>query len=160
MVDGQELPPIVSGALDQLLKSNYGSSTDLDGGLGSLGEGSGLRPMSPLTSLTSAADGSEYFDFSSFAALDDDIGSKAETPDLVQSTNLSPGSGSDLDIGHTSGVDTAKIVDPKEEEPADLLHYGVWKEVGGEAPYHGADSNIKWDGGMPLDQSWAFTYRE
>ena len=120
-----------------------------------LSEG-GLPAASPLQGMSSSGmDGSEFFDFSSFVA-DDDLGSKAATPDLVQSTvggGPSPGSGTGPeDVGHHQpGLDTAKIVDPKDGDDADALRLGFWKEVdGGEASYwQSADTNFKWDAPGP-----------
>ena len=157
--EGQDVPSEIAGALDQILKG-YGSSSDGDAGPGSFGEGSAMRASSPAAG-TSGLDGLEFFDFSSFGAMEEETGSKAPTPDLLPAaiTGPSPESGSEMDHPASSSHDSARIAEVKEEVP-DSLRLGVWAQIdGGEAPYfQGADSNFKWDGPMTsFDPAWAFT---
>ncbi|PFH46808.1 hypothetical protein AMATHDRAFT_50769 [Amanita thiersii Skay4041] len=99
----------------------------------------------------------EFIDFSfgqQDGQLDDDEGSKAHTPDLVSSTNLSPESNVDGDNNlQLSSIATTS--DIKKEEHPDL-RLGLWKEFdGGESAYY-QPFEWKWDSPMPvLEQSWA-----
>lgn len=162
--EGQELfTSEISDTLDQILKG-YGAPPDLTdahelSSFSGSGDG-GLAPSSP--SQLPTIDEFEFFDFSSFGGIEEDVGSKAPTPDLVQasSTNPSPGSGSETDGGGHAGSDTAKIADPKGEDlgdESDPLRLGFWREIdGGESAYYQASDNWKWDTPMPAsEQPWA-----
>lgn len=158
----QPLPSEISDTLDQLL-NGYGTSTDVDNGFGSLGEGSTLRSSSPVANTSSADAGLDsFFDFSSFGMMDDDAESEAPMPDLVTSANPSPGSDSEANIGHHPSIsDIAKIADPKDNglDGFDPLRLRAWREIdGGETSYYQAVDNFKWDGSMPTaDQPWEFS---
>ncbi|OBZ72332.1 hypothetical protein A0H81_07506 [Grifola frondosa] len=110
------------------------------------------------------SDGDEFFDFSLYGIVEDDAGSKAATPDLMQTASIgpSPGSASETDgAGPSSStvLDTAKIADPKSEEidGADSLRHNMWREIdGGEAGYYNYSDTWKWDTPMPpAEQPWA-----
>lgn len=158
--EGKQVPPEVSDTLDQILS---GLSDNPQASTSSLADGLGHDSSPPPVP---AGDGFlEFFDFTLYN--EDEHGSKANTPDLVQasSTNPSPGSGSELDGGHGSSSlpDTAHIADPKgddELDGSDHLRLSIWKEIdGGEAAYYNADS-WKWEGTMPtLEQPWAIADR-
>ncbi|KAJ7773049.1 hypothetical protein B0H16DRAFT_1363068 [Mycena metata] len=145
--DGQELTSDFSETLDTIFKG-FGASTDEGAsGMSSLGVGDGSAPQD---SAPPVVDEFEFFDFSSFGE-EDDTGSKAETPDLVSSTNPSPESGSEVDAAHA-----LTSTDVKSEDFSNDLRLGVWKEVdGGESAYFQA-GQWKWDTPMQsLDQPWA-----
>ncbi|OCH90344.1 hypothetical protein OBBRIDRAFT_793436 [Obba rivulosa] len=162
----------ISDTLEQILKGFSIPSDGVEDSLSSL-TGPGPSdfssmfggPSSPPPSLP-GLDGSEYFDFSSFTGIEDDAGSKAVTPDLVQtsSTNPSPSSQSEADPGHapSTAADTAKIMDPKVEEGGqglDFLRGSLFDQIdGGESAYYNASDGWKWDTPMaPLDQAWAIS---
>lgn len=160
-------PSQISDTLDQILKA-VGDSSDLgESGfsslLGDTTTGLGLSASPPPSHVSSGLDGFEFFDFTSYSALEGDSDSKAATPDLVtvSSTNPSPGSGSETDMSHapSGAADTAKIVDPKVDDMgdgSDFLRLGPWKEIdGGESAYY-QNTEWKWDTAMP-EQTWAFT---
>lgn len=153
--DGHSVPAEISSTIDQILNTldtDVPPSTILDGSTATL----------PSASLLGGDDPFQFFDFSSYN--EDDRGSKAPTPDLVQnSTNPSPESGSDNEGHVTSTSDSARIADPRAEEGhdgSDGLRLGFWAEIdGGEAAYHNANY-WKWDEPMPAnDQPWAISQR-
>ncbi|KAF5367438.1 hypothetical protein D9758_003807 [Tetrapyrgos nigripes] len=149
--DGQaSLTSDISDTLDMILK-NYGEmpepgpSSDLALSIDSGSAGPGLPLNEEL---------GQYFDFSSFAAPEDDeLESKAETPELISSssTNPSPESGSEVDATHISSLS-----DPKLDDFSDPLRLGTLKEIdGGESAFY-QSSDWKWDMVMPtVDQPWA-----
>lgn len=139
----------ISDTLDMILKG-YGGATD---GLG-MGDMGGARESSPPPlPLADAFD--EFFDFSLGGLDEDDVGSKAPTPDLLSSssTNPSPESASEADAAHGSTSSTSDI---KREDFQDLLRLGTLKEIdGGESAYY-QPSDWKWDGPMTSsEQPWA-----
>ena len=153
-----EVPPEVTDTLEQILNGLSASNGNpfVDGF---------TRSSSPDNN--NAADSFlQFFDFTSFNN-GEDPGSKANTPDLVQtsSTNPSPGSGSDLEGSHgsSSASDNVHIADPKGDDDAegsDPLRMSYWKEIGGvEAATYNMDA-WKWEGPMPtLEQPWAISDR-
>ncbi|KAJ3481195.1 hypothetical protein NLI96_g7829 [Meripilus lineatus] len=174
------LPYEFTMGLDEIIKSC--GVPDLSDPLGMSSAGLSGEDSSQGAAASSSLDGLEYFDFSSFGALDDDHESKAATPDLVptSSTNPSPSSGSEADAAHGSSstahlshgsssvtngassavADVAKVVDPMrtEEDPFDPTRLGTFQEVdGGESAYYADFGNWKWDGPMGGPESgWAF----
>ncbi|KAF9256357.1 hypothetical protein L218DRAFT_911412 [Marasmius fiardii PR-910] len=146
----------ISETIDMILK---GCSTVPDGesgnGMSSL-LGGDIGASSGVTSPTKD-EFVEFFDFSSYAAHEeDDAGSKANTPELISSssTNPSPESaaGSETDPAHHNTMQS----DIKVEEFSDPLRLGTLKEIdGGESAYY-QPNEWKWDGAMnTLDQPWA-----
>lgn len=97
----------------------------------------------------------EFFDFSSYAAHEeDDTGSKANTPELISSssTNPSPESGSEADPAHHATMQS----EIKMEEFSDPLRLGTLKEIdGGESAYY-QSNEWRWDTAMNTqEQPWA-----
>jgi len=145
----------ISDTLDQILKS-YTSGSDITSTTG-LSEPSGsterrLPSPAPNGVMAISDEFGDFFDFSSFA--EDEVGSKAPTPDLLaaSSTNTSPESGSDP-------IGTPFPTDLTSDDPSggtDLRRLGMWKEIdGGEGAFYQQD-NWKWDTPMPtMDQPWA-----
>ncbi|KAI0703825.1 hypothetical protein BC835DRAFT_1317755 [Cytidiella melzeri] len=161
MASNDEFSAEISNAL-ALVISGYSDTSIGDTGFGMLGD---VGSSSPMTNSQPTGDGLEFFDFSSYSsAYDDDTGSKAVTPDLLQatSTNPSPRAGSENEhTVHVSNVpDTVTIVEPKADDGTvglDPLRLGIWKEIdGGIGSYHQPGDGWKWDGHMPSsEQSWA-----
>jgi len=158
MANNEEFSAEISNALDRVISGYSDPTGDASFGLLDMGV------SSPTSNNMTLGDGLEFFDFSSYSrAFDDDIGSKAATPDLLQTTsaNPSPGSGSETEATHAFGVpDTVTIVEPKTEDNVDgidPLRLGIWKEIdGGEGAYHQPGDGWKWDGPMSTpDQPWA-----
>ncbi|PIL29872.1 hypothetical protein GSI_08079 [Ganoderma sinense ZZ0214-1] len=113
-----------------------------------------------------AIDPAEFFDFTLYGLPEEDAGSKADTPDLVQASSSvgpSPGSASETEVhlpaSASTGADTAKIADPKGEPPSggDSMSQDLWRAIdGGESAFYNSSDNWKWDQTMqPLDQPWA-----
>ena len=157
--EGKQVPAEISDTLDQILSNLSDSVT----GIGTLGDASGVRSSTPPIA-SNGGDGLEYFDFSLYN--EDDRGSKAPTPDLVQTSSTNPSPGSDADSSHgplSTVPDTARIADSKIEDEldgSDPLRLSFWSEVGGgEAAYFNSDP-WKWEGSMPTsDQPWAILDR-
>ncbi|KAK1229093.1 hypothetical protein PQX77_007855 [Marasmius sp. AFHP31] len=151
---GNSLSQDISETLDMILKG-YSAAPDGDHGTGlssMLGgdlSGSGAGSSSPVKEEYEL---SELFDFSSYAAHEDDAGSKANTPDLISTTNPSPESGSETDPAHPASV----LSETKLEEFSDPLRLGGLKEIdGGESAFF-QSNEWKWDAPMTtLDQPWA-----
>lgn len=159
MTSGDESAAEIANMINGII-SDYNDPLSNDGGFGALGD---VGTADPSANNSSLGDGLEFFDFNSYSsAFDDDTGSKAVTPDLLQttSTNPSPRSGSETDHVQASNVpDTATIVEPKAHDGAvmiDPLRLGIWKEIDGAGSYHSHGDDWKWDGHMPSsDMSWA-----
>ncbi|KAJ8072655.1 hypothetical protein PM082_016214 [Marasmius tenuissimus] len=153
---GNSLSQDISETLDMILKGcsaapDGDNGTGLSSMLGGDLNGSGAGSSSPVKEEYEL---SELFDFSSYAAHEDDAGSKANTPDLVSSssTNPSPESGSETDPAHHASV----LSESKLEEFSDPLRLGGLKEIdGGESAFF-QSNEWKWDAPMTtLDQPWA-----
>ncbi|CCM06732.1 uncharacterized protein FIBRA_09026 [Fibroporia radiculosa] len=146
--------PQISQMFSQILKG-CGDSTDPLPELGGLGEENIQATSAPQQDVL------DFFDFSSFGT-DEEVGSKAATPELMQasSTNPSPGSGSEADAAHSSstGFDPARIVSGDEGDSiSEMLRLGTWKEIdGGESAYYQSSDGWKWDAPMHAsDSAWA-----
>ncbi|KAI0366315.1 hypothetical protein BV20DRAFT_972041 [Pilatotrama ljubarskyi] len=165
--DGQDsLKSEIADSLGEILKA-YPDVPD-DGGLSSLAGSSWLDSItvgsaSPKQGATTV-DPSDFFDFTSYDLPEEDGGSKAATPDLVQASSSvgpSPGSASETEAHPpaSSGTDTAKIADPKSEaSEGDAIPQELWRAFdGGESAFYNASDAWKWDQPMPAqDQPWAF----
>ncbi|KAL0954744.1 hypothetical protein HGRIS_003696 [Hohenbuehelia grisea] len=141
------------GDIGEILKG-YSGDLGSPSNLG-MGESSQLGGLGSPTLPAPTENFDEFFNFSSFGTLDDDdSGSKAPTPDLVESssTNPSPASGSEADAAHHVMLADVKL----EESATDSLRLGIWKEVdGGESSFFNTDG-FKFEGSMPtLD--WAIS---
>ena len=159
--EGQEsLTSDISETLDMILKG-YADGGDGTHGMPSLGmgsEGDGGQTSPPIPPADEFV---EFFDFSSFGTLDDDdVGSKAPTPDMLSSssTNPSPESNaSESDAAHHALLAATDPISKMEDNGVmDLLRLGTLKEIdGGESAYF-QPPDWKWDGSMPaLEQPWA-----
>lgn len=155
--DGQEYSAEISDAIDKALQG-YSDPTAGDGGFGLLSD---VGASSDASNNLTLGDGFEFFDFTSYnnSASEDDAGSKAATPDLLQaSTGPSPESGSETDAAHPPVDHSVRIAQLKGEvEDGIDLGLSIWKEVdGGQGAYHHPSEGWKWDSPMPaLDQPWA-----
>lgn len=155
--DGQEYSAEISDAIDKALQG-YSDPTSGDGGFGLLSD---VGVSSDASNNLGLGDGLEFFDFTSYnnSASEDDAGSKAATPDLLQaSMGPSPESGSESEAAHPPVDDSARIAEPKNDvEEGINLGMGIWKEVdGGQGAYHHPSEGWKWDSPMPaLEQPWA-----
>ncbi|KAF9814422.1 hypothetical protein IEO21_05086 [Rhodonia placenta] len=150
----------ISETLEHILKG-ITSSTESTDASSSSGGYSDTLDLSGFSSTPPKLDGcEEYFDFSSFGPGEDEMASKAPTPDLVpaSSTNPSPGSGSgsDIESGHgSSSFDSAKIAGVDGDD-SEILRLGMWQEVdGGVGAYFNPSDMWKWDGPMPSADGWA-----
>ena len=105
----------------------------------------------------------DFFDFTSYGLPEEDSGSKADTPDLVQASSSvgpSPGSASETEVhaAASTAADTAKIADPKSEPSGgDSMSQDLWRAIdGGESAFYNSTDSWKWDQPMPaLEQPWA-----
>ena len=153
----ESLSSDISDTLEMILKG-YGPTPDISGAM-SLGESSTTRePSPPLALPMDSFD--EFFDFSFGTVDDDEINSKAPTPDLVSSssTNPSPESNHEVDAAnHGLSSSSSSAMEIKTEEQPDHLRLGTWKEIDhGEATYYNPTTEWKWDSPMPShDQPWA-----
>lgn len=154
--EGKQVPAEISDTLNEILNN----LSDAVPGIGSLDDTGAGRSSTPSVA-PNVGDGLEFFDFT----LYNEDGSKAPTPDLVQTSSTNPSPGSDADSSHSAPTmpDTAHIADAKAEdelEGSDSLRLSFWSEVGGgEAAYFNSDP-WKWEGPMPiLDQPWAINDR-
>ncbi|EKM57825.1 uncharacterized protein PHACADRAFT_251692 [Phanerochaete carnosa HHB-10118-sp] len=152
----QVLPAEISDTINEILNN----LSDAVPGIGSLDDTGAARSSTPSVAAN-GCDGLEFFDFT----LYNEDGSKAPTPDLVQTSSTNPSPASDADSSHGAPTmpDTAHIADAKAEDEldgSDPLRMGFWSEVGGgEAAYFNSDP-WKWEGSMPiLDQPWAINDR-
>ncbi|KAH9846241.1 hypothetical protein C2E23DRAFT_767284 [Lenzites betulinus] len=158
----------IATSLDEILKA-YPDVPD-DGGLSALAGSSFLDSItvggaSPKAGVATV-DPSDFFDFSSYGLPEEDAGSKAATPDLVQASSSvgpSPGSASETEAhppASSSSADTAKIADAKGGEPGegvDAISQELYRAFdGGESAFYNASDSWKWDQPMPaLEQPWA-----
>lgn len=160
--DGQDsLKTEIAESLDEILRA-YPVAAD-DGMslsfIDSINVGGSSSPK------PAAIDPAEFFDFTMYGLSEEDAGSKADTPDLVQASSSvgpSPGSASEtevhLPVSASTGADTAKVVDPKSEPSGgDSMSQELWRAIdGGESAFYNSSDNWKWDQPMPpLDQPWA-----
>lgn len=164
--DGQDsLKTHIADHLDEILKA-YPDMSD-DSALSSLAgtsflDGITIGSSSPRQSAVTV-DPSDFFDFTSYGLPEEDSGSKAATPDLVQASSSvgpSPGSASETEAhpSASSSTDTAKIAEPKSESSEDTIPQELWRAFdGGESAFYNASDNWKWDQPMPaVEQPWAF----
>ncbi|KAI1797459.1 hypothetical protein LXA43DRAFT_416437 [Ganoderma leucocontextum] len=163
--DGQDnLKTEIAESLDEILRA-YPVAPD---------DGMSLAASSFIDSINvgsssprqTAVDPADFFDFTLYGLPEEDAGSKADTPDLVQASSSvgpSPGSASETEVhlpaSASTGADTAKIADPKSEPPSggDSMSQDLWRAIdGGESAFYNSSDNWKWDQPMqPLDQPWA-----
>ena len=162
--DGQDsLKTEIAESLDEILRA-YPVAAD---------DGMSLAASSFIDSINvgsssprqTALDPAEFFDFTLYGLPEEDAGSKADTPDLVQaSSSVGPSPGSASETEHppasaSTGADTAKIVEPKSEPPSggDSMSQDLWRAIdGGESAFYNSSDNWKWDQPMqPLEQPWA-----
>ncbi|KAI0648888.1 hypothetical protein C8Q79DRAFT_1116664 [Trametes meyenii] len=163
--DGQEsLKSEIADSLDQILKA-YPDVPD-DSGLSSMNsnffDSFTIGSSSPKQGAATV-DPSDFFDFSSYGLPEEEAGSKAATPDLVQASSSvgpSPGSASETEAHPpaSSTSDTAKIADPKSEPGDDAIPQELWRAFdGGESAFYNTSDGWKWDQPMPAaEQPWAF----
>ncbi|RDX43784.1 hypothetical protein OH76DRAFT_1174999 [Lentinus brumalis] len=164
---GESLKTEIADSLDEILKA-YPSIPD-DSGLSSLASSSFIDAITIGSSSprlnASTVDPADFFDFTSYGLPEEEMGSKAATPDLLpasSSVGPSPGSASETEAHPpaSTAADTAKIVDPKTEpsEGVDSIPQELWRAIdGGESAFYNASDNWKWDQPMPaVDQPWAF----
>lgn len=149
--EGQEstLTSDLTETLDMLLKGCSAVPDAPDASLGLLD----MRESSPQSLLSSNDEFGQFFDFSSFSAIeDDDSVSKAPTPDLISSLSTNPSPESEAE----TSPHTLPYGDVKVEEFSDPLRLGTLKEIdGGESAFFHSNE-WKYDGPMPiLDQPWA-----